>query len=223
MTTRRTTATGPAVRSWDSRAARRSADRPVANGAGTASAAAARDKRTTGGSRPAAALVPRRGHEGQRAADRPRGVVADRGRPARYTSDWNSGWSGVRSPRAVRCGWAEVAMHRRMQRRIARMEQTRALEWERDRIARDLHDEIGAGLTEIAMQSDWVRRDLAGANLPTRNGGLKASVSRPCPGPQRRRDRLGRESGERHDRAVRQLPGPILGAVPGSGRPAGPI
>jgi signal transduction histidine kinase len=53
-----------------------------------------------------------------------------------------------------------VAVHRRMQRRIARMEQERALERERARIARDLHDDIGAGLTEIAMQSDWVRRDL---------------------------------------------------------------
>ncbi len=59
-----------------------------------------------------------------------------------------------------------VAVHRRMQRRIARLEQETALERERARIARDLHDEIGAGLTEIAMQSDWVRRDIAGANLP---------------------------------------------------------
>jgi signal transduction histidine kinase len=53
-----------------------------------------------------------------------------------------------------------VALQRRMQRQIARMEQEHALERERTRIARDLHDDIGAGLTEIAMQSDWVRRDL---------------------------------------------------------------
>lgn len=53
-----------------------------------------------------------------------------------------------------------VAMHRRMQQRIAQMEQQHALERERARIAGDLHDDIGAGLTEIAMQSDWVRRDL---------------------------------------------------------------
>lgn len=53
-----------------------------------------------------------------------------------------------------------VALQRRMRRQIARMEQEHALERERARIARDLHDDIGAGLTEIAMQSDWVRRDL---------------------------------------------------------------
>jgi signal transduction histidine kinase len=59
-----------------------------------------------------------------------------------------------------------VAVQRRMQRRIAEIEHEQALDKERARIARDLHDEIGAGLTEIAMQTDWVRRDLAGANLP---------------------------------------------------------
>ena len=59
-----------------------------------------------------------------------------------------------------------VAAQRRMQRRIAEIEHEQALDRERARIARDLHDEIGAGLTEIAMQSDWVRRDLTGVNLP---------------------------------------------------------
>lgn len=62
--------------------------------------------------------------------------------------------------------FGRVAVQRRMQRRIAEIEHEQALDKERARIARDLHDEIGAGLTEIAMQSDWVRRDIAGANLP---------------------------------------------------------
>jgi len=59
-------------------------------------------------------------------------------------------------------GWlGQFVLRRRMQQRLAEIERQRTLERERSRIARDLHDDIGAGLTEIAMQSDWVRRDLA--------------------------------------------------------------
>lgn len=54
-----------------------------------------------------------------------------------------------------------VAVQRNMQRQVAALEQEQAMERERARIARDLHDNIGAGLTEIAMQSDWVHNDLA--------------------------------------------------------------
>jgi signal transduction histidine kinase len=58
-------------------------------------------------------------------------------------------------------GVRQIVLRRRMQRRLAEVEREQALERERARIARDLHDEVGAGLSEIAMQSDWVRRDLA--------------------------------------------------------------
>jgi len=54
-----------------------------------------------------------------------------------------------------------VAVQRKMQRQVAALEQEQVMERERARIARDLHDNIGAGLTEIAMQSDWVHNDLA--------------------------------------------------------------
>jgi signal transduction histidine kinase len=47
-----------------------------------------------------------------------------------------------------------------MKRRLAEMERERQLEQERARIARDLHDDVGAGLTEIAVQADWLRRDV---------------------------------------------------------------
>jgi len=51
-----------------------------------------------------------------------------------------------------------------------------ALENERARIARDVHDEVGAGLTEIAMLSDWVRRDIS-ANAPP---GTRDRIMRVC-------------------------------------------
>ena len=53
-----------------------------------------------------------------------------------------------------------------MHRRVAAMEHEQALERERSRIARDLHDEMGAGLSAIAMQSDWIRRECADIASP---------------------------------------------------------
>ncbi len=62
---------------------------------------------------------------------------------------------------AAGAAWVgRVAVQRRMQRQVVALEQEQAMERERARIARDLHDHIGAGLTEIAMQSDWVCGDL---------------------------------------------------------------
>ena len=57
---------------------------------------------------------------------------------------------------------ARAVSLRRMRRRLDELERVHALDRERARIARDLHDDIGAGLTEIAMQTDWVRRDVQG-------------------------------------------------------------
>jgi signal transduction histidine kinase len=59
---------------------------------------------------------------------------------------------------AVAAGRA--ASVRRIKRRLAEIEREHALEQERARIARDLHDDVGAGLTEIAVQTDWLRRDV---------------------------------------------------------------
>jgi signal transduction histidine kinase len=49
---------------------------------------------------------------------------------------------------------------RKLQRRVRALEQQRALERERLRISRDMHDEVGANLTEIAILSELVKRDI---------------------------------------------------------------
>ena len=48
------------------------------------------------------------------------------------------------------------ATRRRMQRELQKLEQQNAVERERARIARDIHDDIGTGLTEIALTSEMV-------------------------------------------------------------------
>jgi signal transduction histidine kinase len=53
------------------------------------------------------------------------------------------------------CGWAvKLLATRRLQRRLSLSEQQHALEQERTRIARDIHDELGTLLTGISLLSD---------------------------------------------------------------------
>jgi ligand-binding sensor domain-containing protein/signal transduction histidine kinase len=60
---------------------------------------------------------------------------------------------------AVLCGVVVLILRRRHQLVVERLEQQRSLELERNRIARDLHDDLGVGLTEIGLLGD-----LAGTN-----------------------------------------------------------
>jgi signal transduction histidine kinase len=52
------------------------------------------------------------------------------------------------------------AMRRRLERKLERLEQQRALERERARIAKDIHDDLGASLTRISMLSQSARSEL---------------------------------------------------------------
>lgn len=71
-------------------------------------------------------------------------------------------WVVISALIAGAAAWiGRILFIRKTNRQIAELERRQEIENERSRIARDLHDDIGAGLTEIAMQSDWLRRELA--------------------------------------------------------------
>jgi signal transduction histidine kinase len=63
----------------------------------------------------------------------------------------------------ILCGWVVFVLRRRHRREVERLEHQRALELERTRIARDLHDDLGVGLTEIGLLGDLAG---TGAGLP---------------------------------------------------------
>jgi signal transduction histidine kinase len=74
---------------------------------------------------------------------------------------WETWWARLLALAALTGGTAWLARftsHRLLKRRLARIEQEHALEKERARIARDLHDELGGSLTRIALRADRLRR-----------------------------------------------------------------
>jgi signal transduction histidine kinase/ligand-binding sensor domain-containing protein len=78
---------------------------------------------------------------------------------------WQTWWfqasSGTSAGAALGAGifWAG---RRRVRRKLELVERQRALERERARIARDIHDDLGASLTRITMLSQSVRTELDG-------------------------------------------------------------
>ncbi|HWD20001.1 MAG TPA: two-component regulator propeller domain-containing protein [Verrucomicrobiae bacterium] len=70
---------------------------------------------------------------------------------------WQTGWFFAITALLVVGGAASAARYaegRKMQRRVELAERGRAVEQERTRIAKDMHDSLGANLTEIAMLSE---------------------------------------------------------------------
>jgi ligand-binding sensor domain-containing protein/signal transduction histidine kinase len=56
------------------------------------------------------------------------------------------------------CGAVLYTARKRIQRKLLLLEKLQAVERERGRIARDMHDQIGAGLTQIGLLGEFARR-----------------------------------------------------------------
>jgi signal transduction histidine kinase/ligand-binding sensor domain-containing protein len=81
---------------------------------------------------------------------------------------WQTGWfAGVAllGASALAAGAMRRRQRLRYRWRLQQMEKQQLLYEERARIARDIHDDLGAGLTEIGMLGEWLRQDVA-ALLP---------------------------------------------------------
>jgi len=76
---------------------------------------------------------------------------------------WRTPWAlalyGLTAGGGV-AGAVRLVSHRRLRRRLARLEQQQATERERVRIAQDMHDEIGSKLTKISFLSERAKSEL---------------------------------------------------------------
>ncbi|MGC3959518.1 MAG: triple tyrosine motif-containing protein [Verrucomicrobiota bacterium] len=72
-------------------------------------------------------------------------------------------WEAKLFATAVGLGFVVLAVRRiyvrRYRRKLEQVERQRAIERDRARIAKDIHDDLGAGLTHIALLSELARRD----------------------------------------------------------------
>jgi signal transduction histidine kinase/streptogramin lyase len=78
--------------------------------------------------------------------------------PAWWQTWWFRSFCGV-GVAAIFLGLGRAWSHWRLQQRYAQMEQENRLEKERTRIARDLHDELGASVTRIGMMAERLKRN----------------------------------------------------------------
>lgn len=71
-------------------------------------------------------------------------------------------------------GLGIYAARRRVKRKVRVLEQQQAIEKERRRIAKDMHDQLGAGLTQIGLLGEFVRREQG------HNGNAAGNVEKIC-------------------------------------------
>ena len=78
--------------------------------------------------------------------------------PHFWETAWFSGLLGITVVGAL-AGTVRFMVTRKLRRELKRLEQQRAIERDRARIAKDIHDDLGAGLTQIMLQSALAQRD----------------------------------------------------------------
>lgn len=78
--------------------------------------------------------------------------------PHFYETKWFRALLGITVIGLVAAGVRRYA-HRQFQQELTLMEQQHAIERDRARIAKDIHDDMGAGLTEISLLTEVARRD----------------------------------------------------------------
>ncbi len=72
-------------------------------------------------------------------------------------------------------GLVRYVSFRRLHRRLRALEQQAALQRERARIAKDIHDDLGAHLTQIAYLGELAQQDLMGKSRPAADSGASAA------------------------------------------------
>jgi len=73
---------------------------------------------------------------------------------------WFNGLVGVAVIGTI-FGSVRFVATRNLRKKLERLKQQRAIERDRERIAKDIHDDLGAGLTQIMLQSTLAQRDSA--------------------------------------------------------------
>jgi signal transduction histidine kinase len=79
-------------------------------------------------------------------------------RPHFYQTGWFYGAIGLALLSGTAVAVRRIAT-RKLRRELALAEQRHAIELDRARIAKDIHDDLGAGLTEISLLSELAQRD----------------------------------------------------------------
>jgi signal transduction histidine kinase len=98
-------------------------------------------------------------------------------RPQFWQTWWFLGLSSLLAIAVIGIA-TRYATRRRMQRRLERLEYQHAIERERTRIARDMHDELGAKLTRISFQGAMALRSLDDRTEAERQVGSMAETAR---------------------------------------------